>query len=38
VLVFANGTDAVQIQVVKGGTPSNQDDAVTVARDVLDNL
>jgi hypothetical protein len=37
-LLFTDGTDAFQIQVVKGGAPStDQADGVAVAHDILDN-
>ncbi|MBA2280331.1 MAG: hypothetical protein H0W25_03720 [Acidimicrobiia bacterium] len=32
------GADAVQVQVVQGGVPGNQEDCVTVAEDVLANI
>lgn len=35
-LFIADGTDAIQVQVVQGGVPGSQEDAVTVAADVLD--
>lgn len=35
-LFVADGTDAVQIQVVLAGVPGSQDDAVAVATDVFD--
>lgn len=35
-LFVADGTDAVQVQVVQGGVPGSQEDVVTVATDVFD--
>lgn len=37
-LLFADGADGVQIQVVKAGKPGEQRDAVAVAEDVVDRL
>jgi hypothetical protein len=34
-LFIADGDDAVQVQVVKGGKPGSQQDCVTIAKDVL---
>jgi hypothetical protein len=37
-LLISDGVDGVQVQVVKAGKPAEQQDAVTVAQDVLERL